>query len=484
MIEREEIVHLDSNTGISPRLPLTCHDTLPPSTRETRAMRTGSPRLRFLAGLIVVGLATIMLLRESSLQQPAEAAVVYELKQAPTQKWYRGNLHTHSLWSDGDDYPEMIADWYQKADYDFLCYTDHNNIQGSEKWIDVEKSKGKRVAYDKLKQRFPEGWVVEREREGRLEVKLKTFEELFNELTIPGEFLLIRGEEISDRFEKYPIHMNASNIQEAIPPLGGNSVYDTMQNNVNAVIAQRERTGQPIMIHLNHPNFGYAVRAEDLMKVQGENFFEVYNGHPGVNDSGNEQRASTERIWDIILTQRIDQLDLPIMYGLATDDGHNYHKIPSRGSEPGRGWVMVLADKLEPATLIAALEAGQFYSSSGVSLKSVSATEKAYEIEVEAEQGVSYEIQFIGTRKGYDPKSSPVRDDKGNELHTTRQYSEDVGVVLLSEKGTSARFVFTGDELYVRAKIISDKEHPNPSELGEMERAWAQPVLGPVGLKK
>lgn len=447
-------------------------------------MRTGSPRLRLLAGLIVTGLAAILLLRESAFEEPIEAAVIYKLEPAPAQQWYRGNLHTHSLWSDGDDYPEMIADWYQKRDYDFLCYTDHNNIQGSEKWIDVDKSKGKRVAYDKLKARFPEGWVVEREREGRLEVKLKTFDELFNEFTRPGEFLLIRGEEISDRFEKYPIHLNASNIQETIPPLGGESVYDTIQNNVNAVIAQRERTGQPIMIHLNHPNFGYAVTAEDLMKVQGEKFFEVYNGHPGVNNSGNAERAGTERIWDIVLTHRIDKLDLPIMYGLATDDGHNYHKIPSRASEPGRGWVMVLADKLDPATLIAALEAGQFYASSGVSLETVTATENAYEVKVTPEEGVSYEIQFIGTRKGYDPQSSPVKDDKGNELHTTRKYSDDVGEVLHQTKGNSARYEFTGDELYVRAKIISNKPHPNPSEPGEMERAWAQPVLRPVGLAK
>ena len=30
-------------------------------------------------------------------------------------KWHKGNLHTHSLWSDGDDYPEMIADWYKRS---------------------------------------------------------------------------------------------------------------------------------------------------------------------------------------------------------------------------------------------------------------------------------------------------------------------------------------------------------------------------------
>ena len=278
--------------------------------------------------------------------------------------------------------------------------------------------------------------------------------------------------------------MNASNIQEAIPPLGGDSVYQTMQNNVDAVIAQRERTGKAIMIHLNHPNFGYAVTAEDLMRVRGENFFEVYNGHPGVNDSGNAERASTERIWDIVLTQRIDKLDLPIMYGIATDDGHNYHDIPSRKAEPGRGWVMVLADELQPDTLVLAMEAGQFYASCGVDLKAVAATNKVYELVVAPEEGVEYTIEFIGTRKGYDPESEPVIGKDGKEIHTTRRYSEDVGEVLATVKGTSARYEFQGDELYVRAKVTSSKKVPNPSEVGELERAWAQPVLGPAGLVK
>nr|MBA3762074.1 hypothetical protein [Chthoniobacterales bacterium] len=33
-------------------------------------------------------------------------------KQLPL-RWWKGNLHTHSLWSDGDDYPEMIVEWYK-----------------------------------------------------------------------------------------------------------------------------------------------------------------------------------------------------------------------------------------------------------------------------------------------------------------------------------------------------------------------------------
>jgi|GEM_PF-6842137 len=28
---------------------------------------------------------------------------------AAEARWWKGNLHTHSLWSDGDDFPESIA---------------------------------------------------------------------------------------------------------------------------------------------------------------------------------------------------------------------------------------------------------------------------------------------------------------------------------------------------------------------------------------
>lgn len=35
-------------------------------------------------------------------------------------RYFKGNLHTHSLWSDGDDFPEMIADWYKTKGYDFF----------------------------------------------------------------------------------------------------------------------------------------------------------------------------------------------------------------------------------------------------------------------------------------------------------------------------------------------------------------------------
>lgn len=444
-------------------------------------MTSRAVRKILVTGLVAAAIAALLL---SAQEEPATiadatASAASNLEASGKLQWRRGNLHTHSLWSDGDDYLEMIALWYREHDYDFLGFTDHNVLARSERWIDVEKSKGKRLAYDKLKAKFPGDWVEERMKDGQLEVRLKRFPEVFEKLAVPDKFLLIQGEEISDKFGNLPIHLNATNVAEAIPPLHGENVRDTIQNNVNALIAQRERTRQAMLIHLNHPNFGWGVQAEDLAPVRGENFFEVYNGHPGVNNSGKDERVSTERIWDVILTRRISEYDLPLMYGLATDDGHAYHKIPSRASEPGRGWVMVLSDSLTPDSLIGAMEAGRFYSSSGVVLDRVKYSPTGLEVAVRADEGVEYTIDFIGTRKGFDPKSEPVLDKDGKPLVTTRKYSDDVGKTLKSVAGPKAEYRFTGDELYMRARITSSRKHPNPSEVGEFERAWVQPMRGP-----
>ncbi|MEC7393427.1 MAG: hypothetical protein VX839_00950, partial [Verrucomicrobiota bacterium] len=43
-----------------------------------------------------------------------------------SERWFKGNTHTHTLWSDGNDFPETAADWYKSKGYDFLVLSDHN----------------------------------------------------------------------------------------------------------------------------------------------------------------------------------------------------------------------------------------------------------------------------------------------------------------------------------------------------------------------
>jgi hypothetical protein len=52
----------------------------------------------------------------------------------PEPNWLKGNLHTHTFWSDGDEFPESVAAWYKENGYDFLAITDHNVILEGERW--------------------------------------------------------------------------------------------------------------------------------------------------------------------------------------------------------------------------------------------------------------------------------------------------------------------------------------------------------------
>ena len=213
------------------------------------------------------------------------------------------------------------------------------------------------------------------------------------------------------------------------------------------------------------------------MHVVGENFFEVYNGHPAVHNKGDDLHASTDRMWDIINTWRLDRLDLPLMYGVGTDDGHDYFESESgKGAQPGRGWVEVLAETLTPGSLVESLEAGRFYASSGVALQSVLIDAEQMTVNVEPQSGVTYRIDFIGTRHGFDDTSHPASDDEEKAKRLTRTYSDDVGQVFQSDTGSTATYRYTGEEIYVRALVTSSRLHPNPAETGEFERAWVQPV--------
>ena len=117
-------------------------------------------------------------------------------------RWYRGNTHTHTLWSDGDGAPELVVDLYREAQYDFLVLTDHNLLSEGERWFpvfqdgDVEKRLSpERV--EALRGRFGGDSVEVRRTETRQEMRLKTLAELRERFEEPGEFLLIQGEEVT-----------------------------------------------------------------------------------------------------------------------------------------------------------------------------------------------------------------------------------------------------------------------------------------------
>ena len=373
-------------------------------------------------------------------------------KASDTRKWFKGNLHTHSFWSDGDEYPEMIIDWYKTNGYDFVALSDHNILAAGEKWITVPKSRMYSEGFEKYLERFGDSWVEFKLDTGRTHVKLKTYQE-YKTLFEDSSFLIIQSEEITDRFDGKPIHINATNVVDLIPAQGGSSVADVMQRNVDAVLRQREESGVPMFPHINHPNFYYAIGVDDMIALRGERFFEVYNGHPLVHNYGDSLRPGTESMWDQInIAYR--KRDQPLLMGLATDDSHNYHQFGTAYSNAGRGWVMVHAESLNPTDLIRAMEDGDFYASTGVVLESYAFEENEIRIKVSEENGVDYEIQFIGV----------TANDTESRL-------------LDKVEGTNATFSVTRDHLFVRAKIVSSRLKTNPFQDKDLETAWTQPEI-------
>jgi hypothetical protein len=300
--------------------------------------------------------------------------------------WFKGNLHTHTVNSDGDSTPDDVVRWYRERDYQFLVLTDHNYLTS------VDGLNAVHGADDK--------------------------------------FVVVKGEEVSDRYDTKPLHINGLNMSRLVTPAGGASVVDVVQRAVDAI---RGAGGVP---SINHPNFGWAISPDELGQIQRTKLFEVFNGHPTVNNLGGGGVPGLEETWDRILSSG------KMLYGVAVDDAH-YFKRPEdpTAPRPGKGWVYVRSSRLDAAALVEALERGDFYSSTGVQMQSVDLSATSLSLAIKTEASSKYRIQFIGRQ----------------------------GRVLSESTAPSATYTFKGDEGYVRAKVFESNG----------KAAWIQPV--PVG---
>ena len=299
-------------------------------------------------------------------------------------RWYKGNTHTHTLNSDGDSTPDDVVRWYREHGYQFLVLTDHNVLTS------VDGLNALHGADDR--------------------------------------FLVVKGEEVSDTFAKKPIHINGLDVSGKIDPRGGSSVVDVVQRNVDAI---RSANGIP---HINHPNFGWAISADELKQVERTRLFEIYNGHHLVNNLGGGGVPGMEEVWDRLLSTG------KLLYGIADDDAHVF-KQPGNPDVPGpgRGWVFVRADRLAPRPIVEALERGDFYATTGVELRDYEVTAAAITITIKETAFSKYRIVFTGKN----------------------------GRVLKEATSSPATYTFAADDTYVRAKVLESN--------GRV--AWTQPVF-------
>jgi len=306
--------------------------------------------------------------------------------QSAAPGWYRGNLHTHTINSDGDSPPYDVMAWYKRNGYQFLVLTDHNTFTDP-------------GPYD----------------------------------TNPNDnFLLIGGEEVTNPLT---VHVNAIGVKRVIPAQKGETVTEILQASIDAI---RAEGAIPL---INHPNFRWAFTAKDMLPLLGTGMLEIASGHPYVNSDGDGTVPSHEQMWDQLLTAGVR------IFGAAVDDLHNLRReFTIDRPNPGRGWVVVRAAAFSRDAILAALNSGDFYASTGVTLKDIQATPDSLTVEIRPQTGTQatsspkrYRVVFIG---------------KG-------------GSVLAVSTQNPASYKFKGNEQYVRARI----------EDSGGRRAWTQPVF-------
>lgn len=383
--------------------------------------------------------------------------------------WFRGNLHCHTLWSDGDDLPESVAEWYRDNGYSFLAISDHNALATRPKWIkaaDLAKKHATlpaRCARDKdrLKTRGSMD-------DGTFEVCLRTLDEIRPLVERPGRFILMNSEEISDTGGKATIHINVANLEHVIKPQKGSNARECIERNLRAATQHAKKTGRLLLTQVNHPNFNWGVAAEDLAQQPLARFVEAYNAHPIVHQTGDRHRPAADRLWDIANTLRISLHRLPPLFGVATDDAHHYHRRGPKDAAPGRAWVMVAARELSIEAILSAMHRGDFYASTGVTLRRIdwSPETRTLSLEIEPCGDEEFVTEFIGTLEDYErPQPGPA----------TRPVDR-AGVVLARCQGLRASYTMTGRELFVRATVTSTGQPESTAYKGSRKQAWTQPV--------
>ena len=387
---------------------------------------------------------------------------VGSIEDASESRFYKGNTHAHTLWSDGDAAPQAVVAWYRDQGYDFLALTDHNTLQRGERWFPVagEDTRDRRLTPDrlaKLQEHFGQEAIELRSRDERREMRLWTLEELRARFEVADEFLLLTGEEVTGGFEGLAVHINALGLEERLLPAEGDTLVELLNATLATIEEHGRTTSDPVVAQLDHPNFKWSIDWHELAAMgHGTRLFEVYNGHPAVNNAGDPEHPSTDEMWDRALSWRLTQGGLGLLYGVATDDGHHYHDIAPDLAVPGRGWVQVRAGELSARALTEALQAGDFYASSGVELTDFSVDASRYVVDLAPGAGETLVTRFIGTRAGT-PQA--------------------VGEVLLETHSDPAIYEFRGDELYVRAVVTSNLAPLRPTSDDERRRAWLQPVV-------
>ncbi len=253
--------------------------------------------------------------------------------------FFKANLHSHSTNSDGKYPVEVLKEEYKKRGYSIVAFTDHehlidNSYLDDENFLTITSC----------------------------EVAIKEFENLSTLVKHDMRVCHLNFYSPSQNYTVTPCYSSVYDhyVTERLKPLikhDGEYKRNYSAQGINEII--RIATEKGFLVSYNHPTWSLET-ATDYLAYENLFAVEVYN-----HSCANSGRLDDEHAFDDILRSGKK------IYCTCADDNHNLKGINTLYDDSFGGWVQINADKLDYATIFNALKNGDFYSSTGPEIYSL-----------------------------------------------------------------------------------------------------------------
>ncbi|HPO89507.1 MAG TPA: CehA/McbA family metallohydrolase [Victivallales bacterium] len=292
------------------------------------------------------------------------------------KKYFKGNFHCHSCWSDGEAKPENVVKFYKFVGYDFVGISDHNILT-----------------------------------------------ELKNQKNL--DICEIPCSEYTG--ENY-CHILAIGVSKAVKPESNSQKSDKLSILQDGINKSIEAGGIPVIAH---PFWYWTLDADIIKKTKNCYHFEICNASPDCNSFPLPGFEPGDELWDQLLSSGRK------FYGLASDDAHNYYTpYNPRAPFAGKAFNGIFSTKLSPKNILNSLKKGDFFASTGIELKNYNVSKNYVEIEVKQIGREKTVIEFIGNEGKKLMTKTALKGKyffKGNEKYVRIRIASTAGLWLWTQ---------------------------------------------------